>query len=126
MGVHFLEHLGGCSVFHCKKCRVPLTNRELLQATNFVSGGSPAYLFKRVVNVMFGKVANKTMMTGKHWTCDVMCKKCDTTLGWMYEFAYEKEQTYKEGQVVLVLAHITEHESFGDFESVVETTDIDS
>ena len=27
------------------------------------------------------------MITGRHIVRDVACKKCDTKLGWMYEFA---------------------------------------
>lgn len=29
----------------------------------------------------------RIMLTGHHLVRDVMCKKCQTKLGWMYEFA---------------------------------------
>ena len=31
---------------------------------------------------------------------DVSCKNCDTKLGWIYEFATEENQRYKEGRVI--------------------------
>ena len=30
---------------------------------------------------------------------DVMCKNCDAKLGWIYEFATDEPQRYKEGKV---------------------------
>ena len=41
------------------------------------------------------------MLTGRHIVRDVTCKKCDTKLGWVYEFATEETQRYKEGRVIL-------------------------
>ena len=41
------------------------------------------------------------MLTGRHIVRDVTCKKCDTKLGWVYEFATEENQRYKEGRVIL-------------------------
>lgn len=45
---------------------------------------------------------------------DVMCKNCKTKLGWMYEFATEESQRYKEGRVILEHALISESEGFND------------
>jgi hypothetical protein len=39
---------------------------------------------------------------------DVSCKNCDTKLGWIYEFATEENQRYKEGRVILERALVTE------------------
>ena len=39
---------------------------------------------------------------------DVTCKKCNTKLGWVYEFATEDQQKYKEGKVILERALVTE------------------
>ena len=39
---------------------------------------------------------------------DVNCKKCNTKLGWIYEFATEDQQKYKEGKVILERALVTE------------------
>jgi hypothetical protein len=40
------------------------------------------------------------MLTGRHFVRDVFCKKCSTKLGWMYEFAMEETQSYKEGKLI--------------------------
>lgn len=39
---------------------------------------------------------------------DVSCKSCNNKLGWMYEFATEANQRYKEGRVILERALVTE------------------
>lgn len=43
---------------------------------------------------------------------DVCCKNCDAKLGWIYEFATEDNQKYKEGRVILERALVTESEGF--------------
>lgn len=69
------------------------------------------------------------MLTGRHWVRDVFCKKCNILcksllfaqqliffflivgndkLGWMYEFALEETQRYKESHVILEKALIKE------------------
>jgi hypothetical protein len=50
------------------------------------------------------------MLTGRHFVRDVFCKKCASKLGWMYEYATEHEQRYKEGHVILERALISESE----------------
>ena len=74
-----------------------------------------AYLFKKVVNLTFSNVQDRVMLTGRHMVRDVMCKHCKTKLGWMYEFATEESQKYKEGRVILEHALITESEGFSEF-----------
>lgn len=54
------------------------------------------------------------MLTGRHMVRDVSCKSCDAKLGWIYEFATEETQRYKEGRVILERALVTEIESFDD------------
>lgn len=39
---------------------------------------------------------------------DVSCKSCDVKLGWIYEYAVEESQRYKEGRVILERALVTE------------------
>lgn len=73
-----------------------------------------AYLFKRVVNLTYSGVQDRVMLTGRHMVRDVMCKNCREKLGWMYEFATEESQKYKEGRVILEYALITESEGFQD------------
>lgn len=43
---------------------------------------------------------------------DVSCKNCDTKLGWVYEFATDESQRYKEGRVILERALVTESDGF--------------
>ena len=52
------------------------------------------------------------MLTGRHFVRDISCKKCDAKLGWMYEFATEETQRYKEGRVILERALINEVDGF--------------
>uniref|UniRef100_A0A914EN40 Protein yippee-like n=1 Tax=Acrobeloides nanus TaxID=290746 RepID=A0A914EN40_9BILA len=40
-------------------------------------------------------------MTGKHLVRDVFCKNCNIKIGWMYEYAVDPDQVYKEGCVIL-------------------------
>lgn len=52
------------------------------------------------------------MLTGRHKVRDVSCKNCDNKLGWIYEFATEDAQRYKEGQVILERALVIESDGF--------------
>ena len=50
------------------------------------------------------------MLTGRHIVRDVACKSCSQKLGWVYEFATEENQRYKEGRVILERALVTEQD----------------
>lgn len=72
------------------------------------------------VNLSYSEVQDREMLTGRHMVRDVFCKNCDTKLGWMYEYATEESQQYKEGQVILERALVTESEGIrevGDLDS---------
>lgn len=112
MGRIFLEHLGGLKLFNCAQCHTNLTNRSQLISTRFTGATGRAYLFKRVVNLTFSAIQERVMLTGRHMVRDVMCKSCGAKLGWMYEFATEETQKYKEGRVILEYALINEAEGF--------------
>jgi len=101
MGRLFLEHLGGETIFECLRCRTYLTNNALCLSDTFQGATGPAYLFDRVVNVVYSELEVRTMITGKHVVRDVLCKNCKMKLGWIYELAYEEQQSYKEGHVIL-------------------------
>ena len=62
----------------------------------------------QVVNLKMSEVMDRVMLTGRHMVRDVFCKNCDAKLGWMYEFATEDNQRYKEGRVILERALIQE------------------
>lgn len=61
------------------------------------------------------------MITGRHLVRDVLCAKCQTKLGWMYEYAMEDSQRYKEGKVILEEALIVEVRDSGELENVTGT-----
>ena len=61
------------------------------------------------------------MLTGSHMVRDVACKKCKTKLGWMYEYAKDETQKYKEGRTILERALITESEGFEEHASSDDT-----
>jgi len=114
MGRVFLCHLGGTRIFACASCETPLTNRAELISTRFTGATGRAFLFNRVVNLSFSEVQDRVMLTGRHMVRDVSCKSCEAKLGWIYEFATEDSQRYKEGRVILERALVTEIESFDD------------
>lgn len=120
MGRIFLDHPGGSRLYSCAQCDTALTNRSLLTSMRFNGATGRAFLFKKVVNLSYSEVQDREMLTGRHMVRDVFCKNCDTKLGWMYEYATEESQQYKEGQVILERALVTESEGIrevGDLDS---------
>ena len=57
------------------------------------------------------------MLTGRHIVRDVSCKNCNVNLGWVYEFATEENQRYKEGRVILERALVNEQDGIDELES---------
>lgn len=112
MGRIFLEHIGGTRLFSCATCYTVLTNRTELISTRFTGATGRAFLFKRVVNLTYSEVQDRVMLTGRHMVRDVSCKNCSAKLGWIYEFATEDNQRYKEGRVILERALVTESDGF--------------
>ncbi|XP_060531450.1 protein yippee-like 5 isoform X2 [Cylas formicarius] len=114
MGRIFLEHMGGNRLFSCARCDTNLTNRSELISTRFTGATGRAFLFNRVVNLTYSEVQDRVMLTGRHMVRDVSCKSCDCKLGWMYEFATEDNQKYKEGRVILERALVTESDGMDE------------
>ncbi|XP_050598319.1 protein yippee-like 5 isoform X1 [Bombus affinis] len=114
MGVIFLEHIGGTRLFSCASCDTNLTNRGQLISTRFTGATGRAFLFNKVVNLNYSEVQDRVMLTGRHMVRDVSCKNCDAKLGWVYEFATDENQRYKEGRVILERALVTESDGMGD------------
>lgn len=106
MGRYFLEHLGGHRIFSCDSCKAFLTNEDELISKHFTGSTGPAFLFDRVVNIEYSEMQLRTMITGRHIVRDVICKRCKTKLGWMYEYAMNEPQKYKESKVILERALI--------------------
>lgn len=103
-------------MFLCGTCEAPLTNRSEIISTRFSGATGRAFLFKRVVNLNYSEIQDRIMLTGRHLVRDVSCKACGTKLGWIYEFATEESQRYKEGHVILERALVNEVPSFVDAE----------
>ena len=114
MGRIFLSFLSGSRLYLCAKCQTVLTTQEELQSTHFVGSTGRAYLFGQAVNIVLSQVHSRVLTTGRHFVRDVSCKNCSTRLGWMYEFACDDEQKYKEGCVIL------ERNLFQEVENTVE------
>ncbi|XP_069739691.1 protein yippee-like 5 isoform X1 [Narcine bancroftii] len=127
MGRIFLDHIGGTRLFSCANCDTILTNRSELISTRFTGatgraflfnkvcgngGGWEVFLFNKVVNLQYSEVQDRVMLTGRHMVRDVSCKNCSSKLGWIYEFATEDSQRYKEGRVILERALVRESEGF--------------
>ncbi|AWP20260.1 Protein yippee-like [Scophthalmus maximus] len=110
MGRIFLDHVGGTRLFSCANCDTILTNRAELISTRFTGATGRAFLFNKVVNLQHSEVQDRVMLTGRHMVRDVSCKNCNSKLGWMYEFATEESQRYKEGRVILERALVRESE----------------
>ncbi|KAL3117162.1 hypothetical protein niasHT_007565 [Heterodera trifolii] len=102
--------MGGRKYYSCRRCKTYLTNRRELISHTFRGATGQAYLFRNVVNIVMAKVESRFMITGQHMVRDVFCKICNGKLGWMYEFAHEPQQQYKEGRVILERELLTEHE----------------
>uniref|UniRef100_A0A0N5BLU7 Protein yippee-like n=1 Tax=Strongyloides papillosus TaxID=174720 RepID=A0A0N5BLU7_STREA len=114
MGRLFIEHLGGKRMYVCKKCNTYLTNKEQMISSRFTGSTGRAYLFDKVVNLEYSEMQARNMITGDHFVRDVSCKVCKTKIGWMYEFAFEESQQYKENHVILEKKLIKEEKGFDD------------
>ncbi|XP_055276200.1 protein yippee-like 5 [Moschus berezovskii] len=114
MGRIFLDHIGGTRLFSCANCDTILTNHSELISTWFTGATGRAFLFNKVVNLQYSEVQDRVMLTGRHMVRDVSWKNCNSKLGWIYEFATEDSQRYKEGRVILERALVRESEGFED------------
>ena len=115
MGRIYLEHLGGSRLFSCAQCDTFLTNRGELISTRFTGATGRAFLFNKVVNLIYSETQVRVMLTGRHIVRDVSCKSCNVKLGWIYEFATEDNQRYKEGRVILERALVNEHDGLEEY-----------
>ena len=110
-----MEHLGGSRLFSCAQCDTFLTNRGELISTRFTGATGRAFLFNKVVNLIYSETQDRVMLTGRHIVRDVSCKSCNVKLGWIYEFATEDNQRYKEGRVILERALVNEHDGLEEY-----------
>ncbi|KAI1727184.1 yippee zinc-binding/DNA-binding /Mis18, centromere assembly domain-containing protein [Ditylenchus destructor] len=119
MGRFFFECPGGRVIYSCRDCKTFLSNVESVISDRFRGSTGAAFLFDSVINIELSNVEEKMMLTGRHMVRDASCKNCKKRVGWMYEFAYENDQTYKEGKVILERACIVESPGIDDKISLV-------
>lgn len=112
MGKLFQEFLNDPKIYTCAACSAHLACFDDLISKSFQGRMGRAFLFKQVVNVDAGPVQEKMLLTGRHRIADVSCSTCKTYLGWRYETAFEQEQKYKEGKVILEKASIGKETSW--------------
>lgn len=106
MGKLIREYLVDPRIYICSQCNAHLASHEQLVSKSFQGRLGRAYLFNQVVNVDVGPAQEKMLITGLHSICDVHCTTCRSYLGWRYERAYEQEQKYKIGKIILEKAHM--------------------
>ncbi|XP_045144977.1 protein yippee-like 5 [Echinops telfairi] len=113
MGRIFLDHICRTRLFSCANCDTIFTNRSELISTRFTGTTGRPFLFNKVVNLQYSEVQDRVMLTGCHMVVrDVSCKNSNSKLAWIYEFATEDSQRYKEGCVILERALVQESEDF--------------
>ncbi|KNC78767.1 hypothetical protein SARC_08808 [Sphaeroforma arctica JP610] len=102
MGMYDLRYLSNKQVYVCKNCQTHLSSPDDIISKSFQGAYGRAFLFNAVVNLCeTGEPEDRNMTTGRHTVVDVMCKKCETVLGWKYKKAHEASQKYKEGKYIL-------------------------
>ena len=115
MGRVFIEPSpDGPKAYSCKSCSVVLAERRGLSSRAFHGRGGRAYLFNDVVNVSFGGIEDRALMTGVHSVADVKCVGCARVVGWTYLWAADPAQRYKFGKVVLERAMLSRAKEAAD------------
>ncbi|CAH8460324.1 unnamed protein product [Dicrocoelium dendriticum] len=97
---------GTSCTYSCLYCRAHLARHEDLISKSFQGSQGRAYLFNQIVNAEYSEAKQRVLLTGVHFVADVYCACCQTMLGWKYERAFEASQRYKEGKVIVELAHL--------------------
>ncbi|CAH8432236.1 unnamed protein product [Schistosoma bovis] len=98
--------------YSCLHCRAHLARHDDLISKSFQGSQGRAYLFNQAVNVRCAEAKQRVLLTGLHFVADIFCACCDTALGWKYERAFEPSQRYKEGKVIIELAHLFKDNSW--------------
>lgn len=92
--------------YSCVHCQAHLAYHNDIISKSFHGSQGRAYLFNEVVNVRTGPAEERILLTGRHSVADIFCACCKTTLGWKYEFAFERSQKYKEGKFIIETIHM--------------------
>eukprot|EP00389_Voromonas_pontica_P001000 GDKH01001492.1.p2 GENE.GDKH01001492.1~~GDKH01001492.1.p2 ORF type:complete len:118 (-),score=5.84 GDKH01001492.1:683-1036(-) len=107
MGRVFLRWIESPSgTYRCNSCHAHLADIVDLVSKDFHGTLGKAYLFASCVNVACLPAEERVLVTGMHTVCDICCVNCKTIVGWKYLKAFEPDQKYKEGKVILEKARM--------------------
>eukprot|EP00117_Sycon_ciliatum_P042026 scpid88131/ scgid30637/ Protein yippee-like 5 &gt; Protein yippee-like 5 &gt; Protein yippee-like 5 &gt; Protein yippee-like 5 &gt; Protein yippee-like 5 len=103
MGVWFIAIPEGAAdeFVCCKTCNTPFVNKSNINLDLVVYGKC-----SDVVNVIHGPARHTEVFTGEYYISDITCKRCNTEIGWFYEFASSPSQMHKENTFVLVMSNV--------------------
>lgn len=96
-----MVYLEGPAVYSCGECGTHLTTNDDIISKSFHGHHGRAFLLDTCVNVTIGPAEDRRLLTGLHSVCDILCKRCNTKVGWTYKRAYELSQKYKEGKFIV-------------------------
>ncbi|VVT49146.1 uncharacterized protein SAPINGB_P002126 [Magnusiomyces paraingens] len=101
MGVQFNKYLSGSQIYCCKNCRTHLAFDHDVESRDFTGVLGKAYLITYLVNVTFGPLETRPMMTGEFQVRDVACRFCSKNVGWIYVESFKSSEKYKVGKYIL-------------------------
>ena len=101
MGKQFLKYYEEPNIYICKVCKSHLSCYTELISKDFWAVHGKAFLYNSAINYYCGQPHESHMRTGLHRVSDIFCKTCNTKLGWVYIWAQDPDQKYKEGKVIL-------------------------
>ncbi|KAF9168314.1 Protein yippee-like 4 [Actinomortierella ambigua] len=93
-------------IYSCLQCHAHLAKNDDIISKGFQGRHGRAYLFKQVYNITLGPKEDRVLMTGLHSVADIACTICKSTVGWIYIYAFEESQKYKEGKFIVEKAKI--------------------
>lgn len=108
MGRPVLERLKSDVVIECRNCRAHITTPSTLVSRLFQGSTGRASLYTKAHNLDYGAEVTRSMTTGIHVVKEASCRGCGQTVGWTYVKAYESDQKYKEGKIILERALVME------------------
>lgn len=101
MGIPLRKYIDSRYVYQCVECSTHLSTPSDVVSRAFNGSLGPAFLFKKVLNIHFGAIDSRKLLTGVHLVCDVFCRGCNCLIGWKYIHAEDPSQRYKIDMVVL-------------------------
>ncbi|KAG9243251.1 yippee zinc-binding/DNA-binding /Mis18, centromere assembly-domain-containing protein [Calycina marina] len=103
------------TILRCLSCATDIAFSHQIVSKGFTGRHGRAYLVSppstpaaadTLPNVRLGRSANRELLTGTHVVADVICKICNSCLGWKYVDAKDPAQKYKIGKFILETAKV--------------------